>query len=416
MSVKVTKENIDLLLGYNEKLTRERIAQILGLPEGYARVYKAIVDNYDIITQDSVVSSDSEIVSENVKIAKQKQRYQDSNRIERKSFREYARVENAVSEYVKELVDVFDDNPYKVIGTTHGSNSSAVGVIQLSDLHFNELIDIKTNKYDFTIASKRLQKLVFESKRYFKVHGIKDVFVFLTGDLMNSDRRLDELLAMATNRSKATFISVQIIENMLVDLNKNFNVHVAGIVGNESRISKDYNWNNEIISDNYDFTIFNVLRYKLKHTIGINFLGLSDKHEEVIDVNGKNFLIIHGHQIGKDVSKDVSKLIRKYAQQDVDIDFTIWGHLHEAMMSDTYARSSSLCGSNSYSEDALLLIGRSSQNIYVVFESDRIDGIKVDLQDTTEYSGYDTKDWQDAYNPKSVDKLRKSETVLRITI
>lgn len=242
MSVKVTKENIDLLLGYNQKLTRERIAQILGLPEGHARVYKAIVDNYDVIIQDFVISSDSEIVSESVKIAKQKQRYQDSNRIERKSFREYARVENAVSEYVKELVGVFDDNPYKVVGTTHGSNSSAVGVIQLSDLHFNELIDIKTNKYDFTIASKRLQKLVFESKRYFKVHGIKDVFVFLTGDLMNSDRRLDELLAMATNRSKATFISVQIIENMLVDLNQDFNVHVAGVVGNESRISKDYSY------------------------------------------------------------------------------------------------------------------------------------------------------------------------------
>lgn len=414
MANRIKKENLDLLLAYSESLSRGRIQEILNISESDARMYKAIVDNYDLLV--SPEYSDNEIIEENVKIAKQKQRYQDSNRIERKSFREYARVENAVSEYVKELVGVFDENPYRITGQTHYPNNSAVGVIQLSDLHFNELIDIKTNKYDFTIASKRLQKLVVEASRYFAVNNVKDVFLFLTGDLMNSDRRLDELLAMATNRSKATFISVQILENMIMDLNKKFNVHIAGIVGNESRISKDYNWNNEIISDNYDFTIFNVLRYKLKHLMGVEFLGLSDKHEEVIEVNGKNFLIIHGHQIGKDVSKDVSKLIRKYAQQDVDIDFTIWGHLHEAMMSDTYARSSSLCGSNSYSEDALLLIGRSSQNIYVVFESDRIDGIKIDLQDTTDYSGYGTKDWQDAYNPKSVDKLRKSETILRITI
>lgn len=414
MGNRITKENLDLLLGYNEPLSRGKIQDILNISDSDARMYKSIVDNYDLITVGEL--SDNEIIEENVKIAKQKQRYQDANRIERKSFREYARVENAVSEYVKELVDVFDNNPYKVVGTVHESNDNAVGVIQLSDLHFNELIDIKTNKYDFTIASKRIQKFIVETKRYFRTQNIKDVFVFYTGDLMNSDRRLDEVLAMATNRSKATFISAQILEHMLVDLNTDFNVHVAGVVGNESRISKDYNWNNEIVSDNYDFTIFNVLRYKLKDVAGINFLGLSDKHEEVIEVNKKNFLIIHGHQIGKDISKDVSKLIRKYAQQDVDIDYVIWGHLHEAMMSDTYSRSSSLCGSNSYSEDALLLIGRSSQNIYIVFGSDRIDGIKIDLQDISGYSGYDTKDWKDAYNPKSIEKARKSETILRITI
>jgi len=416
MGNRIKKENLDLLLKYNRTLSRTEISEILQVTDSLARTYRGIMDNYDVIFEKEPEIGDSEIVLENVKIAKQRQRYQDTNRIERKSFREYARIENSVSEYVQELIQVFDENPYKVVGLSHETNDSAVGVIQLSDLHFNELIDIKTNKYDFIVASKRIQKLVFEATQYFKIHKVKDVFVFMTGDMMNSDRRLDELLAMATNRSKATFISVQILEHMLVDLNTNFNIHVAGVVGNESRISKDYNWNNEIISDNYDFTIFNVLRYKLKDALGINFLGLSDRHEEVVAVGDKNFLLVHGHQIGKDISKDISKLVRKYAQTDVDIDFVIFGHIHEAMMSDTYSRSSSLCGSNSYAEDALLLIGRASQNIFVVFKTDRIDGIKVDLQDTSEYSGYDTKAWQDAYNPKSVEKAKKRETILRITI
>lgn len=416
MGNRIKKENLDLLLSYNRTLSRAEISEILQVTDSLARTYRSIMDNYDIIFDKEPSLNDNEIVAENVRMAKQRQKFQDSNRIERKSFREYARIENSVSEYVQELIQVFDENPYKVVGVTHEANDSAVGVIQLSDLHFNELIDIKTNKYDFIVASKRIQKLVFEATQYFKIHNIKDVFVFMTGDLMNSDRRLDELLAMATNRSKATFISVQILEHMLVSLNTNFNVHVAGVVGNESRISKDYNWNNEIISDNYDFTIFNVLRYKLKDTVGIKFLGLSDRHEEVVAVGNKNFLLVHGHQIGKDISKDISKLIRKYAQTDIDIDFVIFGHIHEAMMSDTYSRSSSLCGSNSYAEGALLLIGRASQNVFIVFKTDRIDGIKVDLQDTCGYSGYDTQSWQDAYNPKSVEKAQKRETILRITI
>ena len=49
-----------------------------------------------------------ELIQENVRLAKQKQSAQDKNRIQNKSFREYARVENAVSEYTKRLARLFD--------------------------------------------------------------------------------------------------------------------------------------------------------------------------------------------------------------------------------------------------------------------------------------------------------------------
>jgi predicted phosphodiesterase len=412
--MELDKELLQKIIDDLSMSSRETVAEKYDVSERVASYYWFISQNMGVL-QD-FFETDGELVEQNVRYQKQKQKLQDFSRIERKAFREYARVENAVEEYTKGLMDVFDNNPYKPIGVTHKSTNSAVGVIQLSDLHLNELIDIATNKYDFNIASKRLYKLAVETMKYFDIQGVSDVFVFATADFLNSDRRLDELVAMATNRSKATFIGVQILENFLVHLNSKYNLHVAGVVGNESRVGKDYNWNNTLVSDNYDFTIFNVLRYKLQHTDGISFLGFCDKHEEVVEVNGKNFLLIHGHQIGKDTAKDISKLVRKYAQQNVTIHYTIYGHLHEAMVSDTYARSSALCGSNSYSEDALLLVGRSSQNIYTVFDCDRIDSIRIDLQNTDGYEGYDTKDWKDAYNPKSLDKINRGETILRITI
>ena len=390
------------------------VRKTFGLNEMEARRYIFVAENIEAIS--GVFETDRELVEQNVRYKKQQQKFADINRVERKSFREYARVENSVEEYTKELVRVFDENPYKPSGILHTTTGTTIGVIQLSDLHFNELINIKSNQYDFNIASKRLQKLAREARKYFLVNGVTDIFLTLTGDLMNSDRRLEELMAQSVNRSKATFVAVQILENMIVDLNQHFNVHIAGVCGNESRVGKDFNWGNELVSDNYDFTIFNILRYKLKDAKGINFLGMSDKPEEAIEINGKNFLLVHGHQLSKDITKDVSKLIAKYAQVDIIIDFVIFGHLHEAMIADRYARSSSLCGSNNYSEDALLLNGKASQNIYLVFPEDRIDAIKVDLQDTKEYPGYNNKDWQDAYNPKSVEKLHRQETILRITI
>lgn len=394
--------------------SRECIVRDYNVSDRIAGYYWFIAKNMGTISE--FFETDEELTEQNVKFKKQTQKYMDFTRIERKTFREHARIENAVSEYSSELAKVFANNPYKPKGNLHEVVGDATGIIHLTDIHFNELIDINSNKFDFTIASKRIFKVVTEAIRYFSIHGITDVFLLLTGDLLNSDRRLDELVSMATNRSKATFIAVQILENAIVHLNEHFNVHVAGVVGNESRVGKDYNWSNQLVSDNYDFVIFNILRYKLKDVDGISFLGLSDKHEEVVEVNGKNFLLIHGHQVGKDTSKDISKLVRKWANKNVMIHFVMYGHLHEALLSDMFARGSSVCGSNNYSEDGLLLIGRSSQNLHISFDENRIDSIRVDLQSVDGYKGYDTADWKDAYNPKSVDKTRKSETILRITI
>ena len=53
---------------------------------------------------------DLDLVKENSKLAKQKQNLQDLNRIERKSFREHARIENAISSYTHELIKIFESN------------------------------------------------------------------------------------------------------------------------------------------------------------------------------------------------------------------------------------------------------------------------------------------------------------------
>ena len=54
--------------------------------------------------------TDREILKENVSLAKSNQRLQDKNRIKNKAFREDARIENAVTEYNKELIKVLKQN------------------------------------------------------------------------------------------------------------------------------------------------------------------------------------------------------------------------------------------------------------------------------------------------------------------
>ena len=126
--------------------------------------------------------SDKEIVEENVKLAKQKQRAQDLNRIANKSFREYAREENALVEYNKELIKVLKKHSLNVKLTKHKRKKGSVVLVQIADTHFNELVDMESNQYDFKIASKRLQKFAYYIKEYAKLHKATSFLIGITGD------------------------------------------------------------------------------------------------------------------------------------------------------------------------------------------------------------------------------------------
>lgn len=54
---------------------------------------------------------DKEIIIENVKLGKKAQKAQDRNRIANKSFREYARLDNALTEYSEHLISIFKKTP-----------------------------------------------------------------------------------------------------------------------------------------------------------------------------------------------------------------------------------------------------------------------------------------------------------------
>ena len=357
---------------------------------------------------------DLELLRENVKYRKEKQKAQDVNRIERKGFREHARIENAVEEYSEKLKELFENYKLHKVTKNHKISKRAVGVIQFSDVHFNELVELQNNRYDFKVASQRCQYFVQKASAYFKINDVSQVVVALTGDLMNSDRRLDELLNQASNRAKATFLAVDIMQQVILDLNKRFNVSVANVVGNEGRANKELGWSDSVATDNYDYTIFNCLRYLFKDS-KVHFID-GDPSEIVINVAGQNLLMIHGHgAIGAGVEKSINQICGRYSMKGIKIDYVIFGHVHSARVGDTFGRSSSMVGANDYSEKALNLGGRASQNCYVFYKNGNRDGIKVDLQNT-DCKGYEIDKTLEAYNAKSAKKSRKSETIFKVVV
>lgn len=388
---------------------------------GYQSIAQHLIEKYHLNVKKTTLRhrikdiiqyeiADKEVIQENLKLAKRSQKQADLNRIKNKSFREHVRLENALVEYNKALIDILKTESLKTTIKQHESKGKQAIIVQIADHHYNELVDLKHNKYDFEVASKRLQKFAHHIKEYATFYNVSEIFIAITGDLLNSDRRLDEKLAMSTNRAKATFLGVHLLKHFILDLNSIANVSVGCVSGNESR-AYELGFVDIVASDNYDYSIFEILRILLPD---INFIT-SGGLELVVEVNGHKCLLIHGHQLGNMQNDKIAKVISKYARNGIILDFMMCGHLHETKITDMFARSSSLVGANAYSENALLLSSRAAQNIYIMKDNERHD-IRIDLQHTKGFKGYAINKELSAYNAKSLDKTHKKQTVFKIVI
>ena len=367
---------------------------------------------------------DYETVAENVRLAKANQAAMDRNRIKDKAFREYARVENAVLSYSEAILAELEQHGAALADCPRRGGSlepdAAALVVHLSDNHWNELVSLPTNRFDFEVGAKRLQLLAQKAKRLGGAYGVERVVVFFGGDLMNSDRRLDELLAMSTNRARATILAVHLYKQFLMDLRADFFVDCFGVAGNESRAGKDLGWVDVVASDNYDYTIYAMLQavFEAVEDKGMRFHDFQ-ANEVVFKVHNETFLGIHGQQLNCNDQKKVQAMLGKYSAKGINITHILAGHIHNTMISDYVSRNSSLVGSNAYSEQALGFISKASQNIHVVTPQG-LDGFKADLQNVEGVEGYHVIEKLEEYNARSADKageaMREPTTIVRVVI
>ena len=365
--------------------------------------------------------ADKEIVSQNVKYKKEKQKAQDKNRIANKSFREYARLENALQEFSiaqKEIYEKHGKELSKIkLKPLLKSEHGGVGVIQISDLHGNELVDLPHNKYDFNILSKRLRLHIQKSLEDFKLKNYNKVALLFTGDLLNSDRRLDELLNASTNRAKATGLMRYIVTQAILEVrNAGHEIIIVSVLGNESRVGKEMPFSKEGLSDNYDFMIMDGVKAVIEASgiDGITFKSI-DEVEEVVVIDGHKWLVAHNVNKIVNSQKNAQSAIGRMSLNGHKIRFVIGGHIHATNVTGISARSASTVGANSFSEMALDLAGMASQNYYLC-RGGRIQTCVTDLQDVDNVEGYDIIKQLEAYNAKSVSKLKERRVIHEIVV
>ena len=365
---------------------------------------------------------DKELIVENVRLAKDKQKLQDVQRIERKAFREYSRVENAVAALGRDLITQYKRYGEKLATSvninrlTKDNLASGVGVIHLSDLHTNEKIELPHNQYNYDVFSRRLKKYINESLEYFRYKNVSKILIALTGDLINSNRRMDEILNQSTNRSKAAALTTHILTQAFIEVrNAGYHVDIVSVLGNESRANKEMDFSDSALSDNYDFTIMAGCKQIIEFSKidGIKFHSI-DRVEVVVDVDSQKWLLAHDMQTASNKQDKTQSLFGRYALRGVNLDFMLAGHIHATRITDLSARTASMAGTNTFNENALNLISRAAGICYTVKNGDRSMQY-IDLQNANN-EGYDYLKCMEAYNIKSDSKLHNSTPIFQVVI
>lgn len=375
----------NLILQYlqqNPDSGRKTISNLFNISERKAR---EIVKKF----KQSKQSEKNELENYALKLQLKNQKLLDQNRIERKIRDEYRSL-NHLKELTDQLVNCFNGYQNKTI--KHETiNGNHTGIIQLSDLHLGEEINLKHNQYNFNVASKRLKKLAIQVKKIFNAYDIKHVLISLTGDCFSALKHADQLVSYVTSRANSVFIASNLLEQFILDLNQDFNISCCCVAGNESRDASQeiVPSNNMLMSDNLDISLFNILKIMFRNT-DVRFLD-TNIIDCVVKIYNHNFLFTHGHTFShQNLQKSIQELKGKYAIRNMRISHVIFGHIHNSYVSSDagFFRSGSLCGDNSYSFNLLNYSGKASQNICIVSEKS-VNGISLDLQDVENVIGYD---------------------------
>ncbi len=320
---------------------------------------------------------------ENSVLLRNNQRLEDAKKRMENQLRELLRGQNNLEDFEKDLVNSIKlYNPVKPYSKTHviSSSSPPIGIVQLSDLHFNEEIDIPGNKYNFDVAGKRLAKFSRLTRRLFNSYKIEQIVIAMTGDLVNSDRLPDEFMTNTYNRTDAICVSVGILRQFIESFLEDFSISVCAVAGNESRLQKDWNWTKKLASDNFDCFLFKMLSMFHTNCPNIKYI-FGNIIEEVMKINGQTVVFTHGYKAGSNPLSFAANVRSRFAAKNILTDFIISGHKHNPDIGDFFGVSGSLSGGNTFGEYSLNKSCRASQNVYIVHKDSGIDGIRLDLQD-----------------------------------
>lgn len=259
---------------------------------------------------------------------------------------------------------------------------TATGVLMLSDLHLDEVVDLHEmdgiNEYNRAIAKERLERVVNMTvellRRYVSGVHYDGLIAALLGDNITGVIH-DELERTNEAPPAASIVYwVPILAAALVYLADEFGqLYVPCVDGNHDRFYKKTP-KKQRAESSLAWIIYNWLADHLRDDDRITF-GISTSPEQLIDVYDTTLLLSHGDGfrssggIGGIYPSMLKWLLRKhqlYSDQKRDFDFALIGHWHQPIWHSDCIVNGSLKGYDEYAKDAGFSFSKPSQQLFTL--------------------------------------------------
>jgi hypothetical protein len=281
--------------------------------------------------------------------------------------------QNFIDSRFDEVMDIIEerlDNFAKVDFTPHptpivdGEDSM---IICLSDLHIGQCFSSYFGEFNSDIAKSRLQTYISELIKLAKLNRIKNAYVCMLGDNISNALHKTIEVSNKENVIDQLKLSIEYIASFCYELTKHFeNVYLASASGNHSRLqAKDLAQHSERLDA---FIAWDVCRTLQNQENFHSLLHCSiDDGIAMIDIDGKNYLLIHGDfdSTDKQGYLKLANMIESFPE------YVLCGHKHFCSYSqDTkFIQSGSLAGSGDDYCIEKRLKGRASQMICICDKS-----------------------------------------------
>lgn len=289
--------------------------------------------------------------------------------IERQKMRDLTRQVNAIyrsesrSELLRETIAEAITNlpelkePELMFRTT-GSQTLVVGI---GDLHYGAKFKIEgllgetINEYDSDVFESRMWKLLSQIHVICQKEDIRDIEVFLLGDLIDGMLRQNQLMRLEYGIVESTIRLSEFLSRWLTELSDIARVNVRAVSGNHSEIRPLGSKKGQFEDENMEKIVMWYVAERLKNNNLVSVFP-EVKKMHLCMIQDFYFLLLHG---------DGEKKIEEIARNAVNlygrsIDFFMCAHKHRAQEmpsgwtadgNSEIIRVPSICGANNFAQD-----------------------------------------------------------------
>jgi hypothetical protein len=253
------------------------------------------------------------------KISKAKELISEQYLLKRQLQNEKQEINKFKNEFVKsisiaeELAEIQRKNGFVVnvpeyCHTVLNENSEYEMIVHITDWHIGYIIEnCKGNYFNWEIANERVNRFIYECKKYIKMYNIKKIYVLNTGDeIEHIAMRKNQSQFCEFNQSQQINHAIEIIYRFLVALCEGCNVEYDSIYGNHDRSNGD--WSANLDGDNADTIIREQIKKysELSHNVRLTVINRPHTDKEIIkNISDLTIKAKHGDKGAKDDKQDL---------------------------------------------------------------------------------------------------------------